>query len=1570
ILIAGLLHGGREPSVFVDVSSLDGLMKKLAEDLESVISIQSDNSSLRMGKSSKQPSDISAIIKKSSRFLKQKNQHFVRENPCGDDQAFAILSLALHTRVVRFSKLFRYATCLDFVLIALGIICSLLAALFYVATIYSFGLFNHFFHNQTAQPCLNIKNFDGSDLSISYPYVWLSIILTIFAFLQSMLFDLSAVRQVKRIRLEYVESIVKKDSTWFDCYIDRDLPFRIAKDMQEMRLGMGESLGKLVFHTTVSILMMAASFVLSFKVAIIAAFIVPAFTITSLLKVKASRDVHKDEIRLYRPANTVATQLLSKVLLIKSFCGEAKAVKDYASALYSACDLRSNILLTALWASLAWFISLVSHPFLIWLSIEYFDDYDIMMSNIKSCNHCGDSLIWVCPHIPLYGRLDTILMYLTFAVYFLSNMPNVYSRIKKAQFVAAEVFFYIDWKAGINNISKDGHIPRPNAIGKVALKDVSFNYPLRPATEVIHNINIVVHPGQMIAIFGPSKCGKTTMLRLMLRKYDICEGSIQLDGAELHTLNVPWLRSQIGYVSQYPRFLNGTIEEIISGFLKPSMEEIMRVCKKADVISDILALPEGFKTRLGNKSQAKLSLWQMKKIYLAHIFLRKSRLILLDDFFANTDERSENSMVELFESMRESFTLIITSRKIKAIMKVCDTIYVMKEGQIVQFGNHDIMSTKKGIYMDFLQETLQEERKTIAMHPKTDSQLIYYKFGDAIRRVHDLHDKDHQRDYSKLRENKKAINSVLLRHNIRTHEQILPSHLTGGYNKFITFYTPLDKHYELNLLRHQLVNARDLRAKVLPDLDLDGYPGVQTKLRNKPATITLERFVQDHEQAKDLHVDSNFSTDSAIESSSSKSKMETENVIDMLFANFKKKNYPTSEKIKMDGSMKSRILGWKTAGLARLQHYYGWSINSPVDTDSIRSEDSYLFWQDYSSRLQLSNKSTRDPIRLIDFIKIARHAWPYFLLTFLTSTTLGLCLVYTVFETSEVMAAYLVHERKNTFLDQVEQVVYWACLAFVVSFAQETILPLGLCTINKFRVAHFAALLEQEMRWFANRRNDIEYLCEFLATDLWSINIVIIEWIAICSESLVILISSAVVILVHTGTLWPKNLALLGIIPVLIFINYLQAKNRMHLTEKSDEESEKLMYEMISNISTVITQGLSGHILNLYKQLQFEPKNPTLSRRFRYVWSFVKRHLIYALSRASFLLSLSAWTVVFWEDYFTHQEAVLFVIVTYLMFNGVFPMGFAFGILPSYKDHADSASFIFETMNSMKINKMINENQRSFNMEHGTPPPAFTFENVSCADSVHSDVVVLRGLNFVIPSGNYVAIVSSSAASRIAFMGLLYRFYDPEEGKILINGINYNELQVRSLRRNIVKVSQDPDFFMDLSIADNIAYGDNSRNVSKEDIIKAGKLAHIDDIIEEMPQEYNTKLKDLPVNAETFALKQRIGVARAAVRKAKVVIVNELTVSVDEECDRLLMKSLMNLRKGRTFIVISQRIHPIRGADTIVVINESTVAEMGADKDLLKKKGLYYEMYMSQQLYERGTEVALADIKMSSFISE
>ncbi|CAG7785724.1 unnamed protein product, partial [Allacma fusca] len=148
--------------------------------------------------------------------------------------------------------------------------------------------------------------------------------------------------------------------------------------------------------------------------------------------------------------------------------------------------------------------------------------------------------------------------------------------------------------------------------------------------------------------------------------------------------------------------------------------------------------------------------------------------------------------------------------------------------------------------------------------------------------------------------------------------------------------------------------------------------------------------------------------------------------------------------------------------------------------------------------------------------------------------------------------------------------------------------------------------------------------------------------------------------------------------------------------------------------------------------------------------------------------------------------------------------------------------------------------KRSYILGSLLPPPSVTFENVSCADSVSGEILVLQDLSFVVPSGHYLAVVSSDSASKGALVGLLMRLYTPEAGKIYINDASYDELDDKSVRQLIAIITQDPDLFMDSTISENIAYGNNSRTVSQPEIIEACKLALVHDTIQMLPEVMKT----------------------------------------------------------------------------------------------------------------------------------
>ena len=238
---------------------------------------------------------------------------------------------------------------------------------------------------------------------------------------------------------------------------------------------------------------------------------------------------------------------------------------------------------------------------------------------------------------------------------------------------------------------------------------------------------------------------------------------------------------------------------------------------------------------------------------------------------------------------------------------------------------------------------------------------------------------------------------------------------------------------------------------------------------------------------------------------------------------------------------------------------------------------------------------------------------------------------------------------------------------------------------------------------------------------------------------------------------------------------------------------------------------------------------------------------------------------------------------------------------------------------------------------------SFAYEAGRDADehSTPAGTLVLSHINISIASGENVAVVGPSGAGKTTFCNLIPRFYDVSGGAVLIDGRDIREYKVRSLRTKIGMMQQDVYLFSD-TVAGNIEYG--RPGATREEIIEAAKLAGADEFINDLSDGYDTS-----VGARGARLsggqKQRISIARVFLKNPPVLILDEATSSLDNESERYVQESLAELAKGRTTITIAHRLSTVKNADRIVVLTEDGIAEEGSHDDLLKKGGIYADMY-------------------------
>jgi ABC-type transport system involved in Fe-S cluster assembly fused permease/ATPase subunit len=223
--------------------------------------------------------------------------------------------------------------------------------------------------------------------------------------------------------------------------------------------------------------------------------------------------------------------------------------------------------------------------------------------------------------------------------------------------------------------------------------------------------------------------------------------------------------------------------------------------------------------------------------------------------------------------------------------------------------------------------------------------------------------------------------------------------------------------------------------------------------------------------------------------------------------------------------------------------------------------------------------------------------------------------------------------------------------------------------------------------------------------------------------------------------------------------------------------------------------------------------------------------------------------------------------------------------------------------------------------------------------------LILKGVNFIVESGQKVAIVGPTGAGKSTISKLIFRFYDPSLGDILIDNQSLRDVTQSSLRSNIGVVPQDTVMFND-TIGYNISYGKPGTSINE--INKVAKLSSIDKFIQNLDMGYDTMVGERGLKL-SGGEKQRIAIARALLKNPKIFIFDEATSALDTKTEKLIEKSLKKLANKNTTLVIAHRLSTIIDSDKIIVLSDGMVAEEGTHSYLLKSKGLYAEMWMRQQ---------------------
>lgn len=294
-----------------------------------------------------------------------------------------------------------------------------------------------------------------------------------------------------------------------------------------------------------------------------------------------------------------------------------------------------------------------------------------------------------------------------------------------------------------------------------------------------------------------------------------------------------------------------------------------------------------------------------------------------------------------------------------------------------------------------------------------------------------------------------------------------------------------------------------------------------------------------------------------------------------------------------------------------------------------------------------------------------------------------------------------------------------------------------------------------------------------------------------------------------------------------------------------------------------------------------------------------------------------------------------------IQFNGylwamIWPLRALPNILNMYEQANASGERIFNLLNTKPQIKN-SENPIVPEKIHGH----IVFENVSLK---YEEEMVLKDININIPAGKKIAIMGATGAGKTSIVNLIGRYYDVTKGRILVDGYDIRDLDLKTLRSNIGIVMQETFLFSD-TIRNNIAFG--KPDATMEEIINAAKAAQAHEFIMEMPDGYDTVVGERGVGL-SGGQKQRIAIARAILKNPPILILDDATASVDMETEAEIQQKLEEISKGRTTIIIAHRISSVKDADEIIVLESGTIVERGTHQELIKLRGRYYHNFKEQ----------------------
>ncbi|KAH7435715.1 hypothetical protein KP509_06G076400 [Ceratopteris richardii] len=488
------------------------------------------------------------------------------------------------------------------------------------------------------------------------------------------------------MRVRYLEAILRQDIGYFDTDAETGMLLdSVANDTLLVQDAISEKMGNFIQHLATFLGGFAVGFASVWRLCLVTLAVIPVIAFAGGLYAYTLTRLTSKSQKAYGEAGSIAEQAIAQVRTVYAFLGENKAINSYSETLEETLELGykggfakgcgmgvSYVLLFCTWALIVWYAGVLVR---------------------RGETNGGKSLTAIFSVI--IGGMS------------LGQAASNLAPFGKGKAAGYKIIEMINKESHMDRHEKNDGKRLAEVKGDIELCNVVFSYPSRPEAIIFQDFSLKIPSGRSVAIVGSSGSGKSTVVSLIERFYDPISGEVLLDGVDIRSLQLKWLREQIGLVNQEPAlFGTSIIQNIMYGKDEATQEDVEHAAKAANAHAFISQLPDGYDTQVGERG-VQLSGGQKQRVAIARAMLKDPKILLLDEATSALDAASESIVQEALDRLMVGRTTVVVAHRLSTIRNV-DTIAVVQDGVIVEMGNHEELMSKGTAGAYFALVRLQE----------------------------------------------------------------------------------------------------------------------------------------------------------------------------------------------------------------------------------------------------------------------------------------------------------------------------------------------------------------------------------------------------------------------------------------------------------------------------------------------------------------------------------------------------------------------------------------------------------------------------------------------------------------------------------------------------------------------------------------------------------------------------------------------------------------------------------------------------------------------------------------------